>query len=62
VELKLDVPSNFLLVDHALARLEKGLVGTLMVDGTDIASLYHAGPDQVEVAESISGIMSSIAP
>ncbi len=45
VELKLDVPGNFLLVDHALSRLEKGLVGTLVVEGSDLANLYHAGPD-----------------
>jgi nitrite reductase (NO-forming) len=43
IELKLDVPGNFLLVDHALARLEKGLVGVLTVEGQDYANLYHPG-------------------
>ena len=32
-ELKLDVPGNYLLVDHALSRLERGLVGILHVEG-----------------------------
>ena len=26
-EFKLDVPGNYILVDHALSRLERGLVG-----------------------------------
>ena len=33
VEFKLDVPGKFILVDHALSRLEKGLVGILNVEG-----------------------------
>lgn len=32
-ELKLDVPGNFTLVDHALSRAERGLVGILHVEG-----------------------------
>jgi nitrite reductase (NO-forming) len=32
-EFKLEVPGNFLLVDHALSRLERGLVGILHVEG-----------------------------
>jgi nitrite reductase (NO-forming) len=32
-EFKLDVPGNYLLVDHALSRLERGLVGILHVEG-----------------------------
>ena len=38
-EFKLDVPGNYTLVDHALARMERGLVGVLHVEGqpnTDI--------------------------
>ncbi len=30
---ELDVPGRYLLVDHALSRLERGLVGFLMVEG-----------------------------
>lgn len=33
VEFKLDVPGNYLLVDHALSRMEHGLAGYLMVEG-----------------------------
>src|SRR5690606_20498207 len=31
VEFKLDVPGNYILVDHALSRAEKGLAGILHV-------------------------------
>jgi nitrite reductase (NO-forming) len=50
VELKLEVPGTFLLVDHALARLEKGLVGALVVEGQDTANLYHQGLATQELA------------
>ncbi len=33
VELKLDVPGRFVLVDHALSRAEQGLMGFLYVEG-----------------------------
>lgn len=33
VEFKLEVPGKYILVDHALSRLEKGLVGILEVEG-----------------------------
>ena len=32
-EFKLDVPGNYILVDHALSRMERGLVGILHVEG-----------------------------
>ena len=32
-EIKLQVPGNYTLVDHALARMERGLVGILNVEG-----------------------------
>lgn len=44
VEFQVDVPGRFLLVDHALSRLEKGLVGYLFVDGDPQPEIYHAGP------------------
>jgi nitrite reductase (NO-forming) len=43
VELKVDVPGRFMLVDHALSRLEKGLVGYLIVDGDPQPDIYHSG-------------------
>jgi nitrite reductase (NO-forming) len=33
VDFKLDVPGNYILVDHALSRAERGLVGILQVEG-----------------------------
>jgi nitrite reductase (NO-forming) len=39
-EFKVDVPGRYLLVDHALARLERGLVGFLMVEGEGNEEIY----------------------
>ena len=33
VEFKVEVPGRYILVDHALSRLQRGLAGFLMVDG-----------------------------
>lgn len=41
VELKLEVPGKFLLVDHALSRAEKGLIGILNVEGPDNPKIYQ---------------------
>jgi len=43
VELKLEVLGRFLLVDHALSRMEKGLLGFLDVDGPENPALFRAG-------------------
>ncbi len=43
VELTLEVPGRYLLVDHALSRLEKGLLGFLEVDGAAQPDLYREG-------------------
>jgi nitrite reductase (NO-forming) len=39
-EFKLDVPGNYILVDHALSRLERGLVGILHVEGAPDREIY----------------------
>ena len=39
-EFKLDVPGNYILVDHALSRLERGLVGILHVEGAPNQEIY----------------------
>lgn len=44
VELKLQVPGRYILVDHALSRLERGLVGYLYAEGSDAPDIYHEGP------------------
>jgi nitrite reductase (NO-forming) len=40
VEFKVDHPGRYLLVDHALSRLEKGLVGFLYVNGEDKDAVF----------------------
>jgi nitrite reductase (NO-forming) len=39
-EVKLDVPGNYTLVDHALSRMERGLVGVLHVEGATNPDIY----------------------
>jgi nitrite reductase (NO-forming) len=41
VEFKLEVPGRYILVDHALSRLERGLVGFLVVEGPESAEIFH---------------------
>lgn len=43
VELSLPVPGRYLLVDHALARMERGLAGALIVEGQPAPEIIHAG-------------------
>ncbi|MGA9531649.1 MAG: copper-containing nitrite reductase [Anaerolineales bacterium] len=44
LEFKVDVPGRYILVDHALARLERGLVGFLFAAGDENPDVYHDGP------------------
>jgi nitrite reductase (NO-forming) len=39
-EFKVDVPGKFVLVDHALSRMERGLKGLLVVDGEAKPDIY----------------------
>jgi nitrite reductase (NO-forming) len=39
-EFKVDVPGNYVLVDHALSRMERGLVGILHVTGNPNPDIY----------------------
>jgi nitrite reductase (NO-forming) len=36
-----EVPGNYTLVDHALARMERGLVGVLHVEGPANPDIYR---------------------
>lgn len=42
VEFKLDVPGRYILVDHSLSRLERGLVGFLIAEGAAQPSIFDA--------------------
>ena len=46
VDLSLPTPGKFLLVDHALSRMERGLLGALLVQGTADPSIYRGGTTQ----------------
>jgi len=42
VTFKTLVPGRYMLVDHALSRMERGLMGFVMVDGPDNPDIYHS--------------------
>jgi nitrite reductase (NO-forming) len=42
VEFTLNVPGRYILVDHALSRLERGLAGYLYVEGQDDPAIFHS--------------------
>jgi nitrite reductase (NO-forming) len=42
VEIKLEVPGRYVLVDHALSRAEKGLAGYLVVEGEPNLEVFDA--------------------
>lgn len=42
VEFTLEVPGRYILVDHALSRLERGLAGYLIVDGEENPAVFHS--------------------
>jgi len=44
VEFGLEVPGNYILVDHALARLQRGLAGYLVVDGAANPEVFNGTP------------------
>jgi nitrite reductase (NO-forming) len=46
VDLKLEVPGKFILVDHALSRAERGLVGILEVQGPENPEVFQTLPEQ----------------
>jgi nitrite reductase (NO-forming) len=44
VEFGLQVPGRYILVDHALARLQRGLAGFLIAEGPDQPEIYNGTP------------------
>jgi nitrite reductase (NO-forming) len=53
VDFKLEVPGNYMLVDHALTRVERGLVGILEVQGPDNPDIFK-DTDPPKSAKSMS--------
>ncbi|BES69464.1 hypothetical protein RE428_04820 [Marinobacter nanhaiticus D15-8W] len=51
VEFRTEVPGKYILVDHALSRLEKGLAGFLHVSGDHQPAIFHSS----EAADPASG-------
>jgi nitrite reductase (NO-forming) len=48
VEFKLEVPGRYILVDHSLSRLERGLAGFLIVEGPENRDVFHSdGPQSM---------------
>lgn len=52
VEFTANVPGTFLVVDHALARLNKGAWAQLVVKGSPSPDIYHAGPADAPISAS----------
>jgi nitrite reductase (NO-forming) len=44
VEFKIEVPGRYLLVDHALSRLQRGLAGFLIAEGPDAPEIFQGTP------------------
>lgn len=44
VELRIDVPGTYLLVDHSIFRIDRGAVGMLKVEGPAPAGIYQKAP------------------
>jgi nitrite reductase (NO-forming) len=46
VDFKVEVPGEYVLVDHALSRAMRGLVGTLTVEGPEQPEIFREGIDE----------------
>ena len=46
VDFKIEVPGRYILVDHALSRLERGLAGFLYAEGDENPEIYRTGTEQ----------------
>ena len=44
VEFKLEVPGRYILVDHALSRLQRGLAGFIIVEGPEAPEIFNGTP------------------
>ena len=57
LELQAAMPGQFNIMDHAMARMAKGLMATLQVKGEATAQLMHAGP-----ASTVAGLQPPAGP
>lgn len=46
VDFKVEVPGEYLLVDHALSRVNRGLIGKLIVEGPEQPDIFREGVDE----------------
>ncbi len=56
LEFKGSVPGQFAMMDHAMARMMKGLMATFEVTGAENAALMHAGPTPDPSSARLSGM------
>jgi nitrite reductase (NO-forming) len=52
VDFKVEVPGTYLLVDHALSRAARGLIGQLVVEGDEQPDLFEASQPMAEMDAS----------
>jgi nitrite reductase (NO-forming) len=52
VDLSVPVPGKYILVDHALTRMEKGLVGALIVEGSPKPEIFRANGEAEPTAHA----------
>lgn len=46
IEFHLEVPGRYILLDHALSRLQRGLAGYLIVEGPEAPEIYNGVPSE----------------
>ena len=56
LEFKASVPGRFAMMDHAMARMMKGLMATFEITGAENANLMHAGPAPDSGSLRLSGM------
>ena len=54
LEFKSTAPGNFAMMDHAMARMAKGLMAVFEISGPENVSLMHAGPATEAIAQNSS--------
>lgn len=52
LELKAAMPGNFTMMDHAIARMEKGMLAVLEVKGQTNTALMHEGPTPLPAGQA----------